>query len=1439
MKNRIRPFFLAAFAAAVLSAPAVRAAEGDLLRRYEMALDGYTVTDTGILAGLPDGVTAIAIPQGVSVPITIPEELLDRPGHPYTLVMKIKTRIENGWVSLLNMPASNDSDMMVYLEKDTRRVCIKQFDKTKRDGTSDRAVELDRWTTVAIAFGEDSTDIYLDGDPILSTSGGSLAGSYADCYSAGGEFLIGADDDGEDCLFYIADLRIYDGAVAVGDELPGFGTTAEPFLISSAADWELFAYNINHGHVSGKKFPVYRLEKDIGTVSAPVTQSVGEEGLPFRGVFDGNGHTIRVAISGDAPGTAPFGRTDEAIIGNLTVAGSVSSTADHAAGLVGICDGTIVVTNCTVSASVTVSGAGHAGGILGRAGDGIAVAFENDVFSGSVSGPSAHAGGLIGWCESLESLTLIRCLFKGSFSGSGKWQPIACMEAGSTISFLGNGSTLHYLNTAMPTEDADHVIPGAEGVAVSENRVPGWTMAVTAADGNVYYRQAIALAASTGALTVHDGDVLTGTGGTETVLVVEDGATVTLRDVDITALSNDASHKWPAIWCDGDATLVLEGTNILKGGHSYLPAIYVPTNKTLVIRGDGALDASSNGQAPGIGALNGIDGACGNIVIEGGTITATGGRYAAGIGCAIQNGCGGITISGGTVFATGGQYAAGIGGSYQANCGTISISGGTVTAQGGQYAPGIGSGVGGECAGIAISGGTVISTGGDTAPGIGGGSGSGKCDAISITGGTVEATGTAGSAGIGCGVDGSECGAITIEEGVIRVTATHGDGGDNSVGAGQGSTCGTITIAGEATGPITENPWVYAPGVLEISTVADWNAFASRVNRGVDSYAGATVTLAADVGPVATPVGTDEHPFRGTFDGGGHTLSVALADATASGLAPFQVVDGATIRDLAVTGTVSGGIHSAGLVGRCPGTSPNAVLRCSVAADVAAPSYAGGIVGHGGHGTLSLEGCVFSGSVSGFTNYAGGLFGWCDALTLAIDDCLVTGAFAPGAGGKHHPVGCKHDGSAVAADVSRIYWLHTLAPTATGDHLIPAAGGIPVSDTLVPFQWARPVTAADGLVYYAAGAAQESVIASTADWDAFAASVRNGEYYEGKTVRLGADIAVTTIAGELGKPFAGTFDGDGHVLTVRYETDIVSGTNDAPFACVFGATIQNLVVDGTITVYNHGAAGIVGDTFDAIYASNVIRNCRVSATISGIHDLAGFSVGGFLTIENCLFDGKITGLDRCAGFVARSTAQTTIANCLSSPQEGSSVEVGTGGTFYCDVGDGAAELINCRYTATLGTTQGDDVSGMYVEELQAALGVYGWEILPDGQLLPWMPHPDPVVPGYGRWASENGLAGDWDAVDADGVANVFRYLFGKPAGTDGVGILALRWGDDGRPVVVTPPLVNTTGFNCVLESAGTLDWTGIRAAPLSPEGETTITNDASIQFFRLTATPSE
>ena len=138
--------------------------------------------------------------------------------------------------------------------------------------------------------------------------------------------------------------------------------------------------------------------------------------------------------------------------------------------------------------------------------------------------------------------------------------------------------------------------------------------------------------------TVADGTTLTGTLGANVKISIADGATVTLKDVTITNLGNGC--HWAGINCPGDARLVLEGANTVcaggnGGGYHNYPGIWIAPEKTLTIQGDGSLTAySGTGNAAwgsGIGGGYEID--CGNIVIEGGTITATGGNSAAGIGC--------------------------------------------------------------------------------------------------------------------------------------------------------------------------------------------------------------------------------------------------------------------------------------------------------------------------------------------------------------------------------------------------------------------------------------------------------------------------------------------------------------------------------------------------------------------------------------------------------------------------------------------------------------------------------------------------------------------------------------------------------------------------------------------------------------------------------------
>ena len=212
------------------------------------------------------------------------------------------------------------------------------------------------------------------------------------------------------------------------------------------------------------------------------------------------------------------------------------------------------------------------------------------------------------------------------------------------------------------------------------------------------------LSTITGAYTAKDGETLTGTAGSEANIIVAAGAKIKLKNATINSIPNNESHKWAAITCAGDATIILEGDNAVMGGYDDYPGIHIAQNATLTIKGSGSLNAPSHGYSAGIGG--GLELACGNIVIEGGTITAGGGYAAAGIGSGRKSSCGDITISGGTVSATGGRFAAGIGGGDASSCGNITITDGvtSVTASKGNDAPNsIGAGDSGKCGTVTIA----------------------------------------------------------------------------------------------------------------------------------------------------------------------------------------------------------------------------------------------------------------------------------------------------------------------------------------------------------------------------------------------------------------------------------------------------------------------------------------------------------------------------------------------------------------------------------------------------------------------------------------------------------------------------------------------------------------------------------------------------------------
>ena len=141
-------------------------------------------------------------------------------------------------------------------------------------------------------------------------------------------------------------------------------------------------------------------------------------------------------------------------------------------------------------------------------------------------------------------------------------------------------------------------------------------------------------------------------------------------------------------------------------------------------------------------------------------------------------------------------------------------------------------------------------------------------------------------------------------------------------------------------------------------------------------------------------------------------------------------------------------------------------------------------------------------------------------------------------------------------------------------------------------------------------------------WEVFCDCVASDVYsgFWGKTVKLGLDITtgVTTAAGKPGRPFSGTFDGDGNTLAVALSDTANEGT--APFRYVSGATIQNLTVTGTV---NGGTcvSGLVGVAWNS-----TVNNVTVGTAVSGtgiIGGIIGYGSYETVTISNSLFNGSL------------------------------------------------------------------------------------------------------------------------------------------------------------------------------------------------------------------------
>lgn len=238
----------------------------------------------------------------------------------------------------------------------------------------------------------------------------------------------------------------------VAQNISGMGTQEDPYLITSAEDWNLFAKSVEGGIDYSKKY--VKLTNDI-TISTMVGVCDESGDRPFSGTFDGDNHTLTANITSTATdddknnqGVAPFHLIKQATIQNLIVAGNITSASKYAAGLVGWIDGKSKDSNikdCIVKATITTS-ADYAGGFVGNIcySDRNNLYFTNSVFAGKIintsSDDSRRAGGFCGYGYSNSYFE--NCLENGTYTNVTYMNP----RNAHGIFFNDRVYSLYYVN---------------------------------------------------------------------------------------------------------------------------------------------------------------------------------------------------------------------------------------------------------------------------------------------------------------------------------------------------------------------------------------------------------------------------------------------------------------------------------------------------------------------------------------------------------------------------------------------------------------------------------------------------------------------------------------------------------------------------------------------------------------------------------------------------------------------------------------------------------------------------------------------------------------------------------------------------------------------------------------------------------------------------------
>ena len=195
----------------------------------------------------------------------------------------------------------------------------------------------------------------------------------------------------------------------------------------------------------------------------------------------------------------------------------------------------------------------------------------------------------------------------------------------------------------------------------------------------------------------------------------------------------------------------------------------------------------------------------------------------------------------------------------------------------------------------------------------------------------------------------------------------------------------TVSLAA-ARGYIIEDDGTYtvtsADGLMNVAELV--NGGKTNINITLDKNIDLT-------GKDWTPIGTSaRNSYKGTFDGGGHTITGLTFTTNDEFAGLFGHLNRAgTVKNVVMEGIqITSNQINGGCIGGVVGFSWGTIENCSVSGSVSGTVYVGGVVGAQWGG--SITGCSSSATVKGMVD-VGGVVGQVNGTTITLTACYATG----------------------------------------------------------------------------------------------------------------------------------------------------------------------------------------------------------------------------------------------------------------------------------------------------------------------------------------------------------------------------------------------------------------------------------------------------------------